>query len=94
MMCSICGDIIKAIDHYIAMADDDLKDELEDEGRALPDDSGKTACRVGVKSAGLAGRMGRYAPCHFKKLYECRRCPYEPVHDECRSAEQIGRAHV
>jgi hypothetical protein len=43
MMCSICGDIIKAIDHYIAMADDDLKDELEDEGRALPDDSVKMA---------------------------------------------------
>lgn len=42
-MCSICGDVIKAIDRYIAMADDDLKDELIDEGRALPDDSVKMA---------------------------------------------------
>lgn len=38
-MCSICGDVIKAIDRYIAMADGDLKDELQSEGRALPDDS-------------------------------------------------------
>lgn len=38
-MCSICGDVIKSIDRYIAMADDDLKDELQSEGRALPDDS-------------------------------------------------------
>lgn len=38
-MCSICGDVIKSIDRYIAMADDALKDELQSEGRALPDDS-------------------------------------------------------
>lgn len=38
-MCSICGDVIKAIDRYIAMADNDLKDELQSEDRALPDDS-------------------------------------------------------
>ena len=42
-MCNICGDVIKAIDRYIAMADDDLKDELIDEGRVLPDDSVKMA---------------------------------------------------
>lgn len=42
-MCSICGDVIKAIDRYIAMADDDLKDELQSEERALPDDSVKMA---------------------------------------------------
>lgn len=39
MMCSICGDVIKAIERYISMADDDLKEELVDTGRTLPDDS-------------------------------------------------------
>lgn len=38
-MCSICRDVIKAIDRYIAMADDDMKDELLNEGKVLPDDS-------------------------------------------------------
>ena len=38
-----CEALIKAIDAYIAKADDDLADELDAEGRALPDDSVKMA---------------------------------------------------
>lgn len=40
-MCRYCGSLIKAIDKYIAMADDDLADELEAEGRAEAADSVK-----------------------------------------------------
>lgn len=38
-MCRSCSSLIKAIDKYIAMADDDLADELEAEGRAEAADS-------------------------------------------------------
>lgn len=38
-MCQRCQSLIKAIDRYLAKADDDLADELKDEGRAIPDDS-------------------------------------------------------
>lgn len=38
-MCVKCDSLIKAIDWYIAKADDDLADELAEEGRALPNDS-------------------------------------------------------
>lgn len=40
-MCWRCDSLIKAIDAYIAMADDTLADELEAEGRAVPKDSVK-----------------------------------------------------
>ena len=41
-MCN-CEKLLKAIDNYIAKADDDLKDALKDEGYAEP---GKTVKRI------------------------------------------------
>ena len=38
-MCMECGPLIKAIDAYIRKADDDLKDALEEEGYAKPDET-------------------------------------------------------
>lgn len=40
-MCRKCEALIKTIDHYLAKADNDLVDQLKDEGRAIPSDSVK-----------------------------------------------------
>lgn len=64
-MCRRCEGLIKAIDRYLAKADDDLADELSDEGRAIPEDS---VSMVNEMEDGIAAALVAETDYFIKKI--------------------------
>ncbi|MCD7774414.1 MAG: phage head morphogenesis protein [Clostridiales bacterium] len=64
-MCRMCDGLIKAIDRYLAKADEDLANELADEGRAVPKDS---VSMVNEMEDGIAAALAAQTDYFIKKI--------------------------
>jgi hypothetical protein len=86
-MCKVCG-VIKSIDYYLAKADDDLADELEDEGRAIPEDSTKMVSEMEDELAAVLTKQTAYFVSQLKKKKTV--AEVMDVIDEIKAADVCG----